>query len=152
MHFQSFNPVVFRAKYSSISVDISEIVDVRKGWKTDTFNRFGSKVVDAQRDRKKKRGNGRGPKPGGGGGGGAGGGGAGGGGAGGGGEVRLGGRGAADKPVIDEAACFSVVYGPAKDSIDLVAASPELAGLWVRALRHLVTALRGLRQEERFNR
>lgn len=55
------------------------------------------------------------------------------------------------KPLVDEACCFSVVYGESRSSLDLVAGSPQVAAVWVRALRHVVTVLRGLNQEKRFN-
>lgn len=85
-------------------------MDVRKGWKTDTFNKIERRV-------NKKR-------------------------------IKSPGR----KPVIDEATCFSVVHGRSRQSLDLVAPNVEVADLWVRGLRHLITVLHGLQQEERFER
>ena len=91
------------------AVVVDDIVDVRKGWKTDTFNKIGRRV-----DKKD----------------------------------RSGGL----KPTLDEAVCFSVVHGRNKQSLDLVAPNAEVADLWVRGLRHLVTVLHGLKQEERFEK
>lgn len=111
---------------SSLTVQVSEIVDVRRGWKTDTFNRFGNKVVGAQRKMKAKaeskakaqaraKGGAKGSFKG---------------------SCR--GRDAdyddvADvepvviKPLVDEACCFSVVYGDTRSSLDLVASSPQVS-------------------------
>ncbi|KAJ9575167.1 hypothetical protein L9F63_025880, partial [Diploptera punctata] len=89
---------------------VDDIVDIRKGWKTDTFNKIERTV-----NKKKSKSPGR-------------------------------------KPIVDEAACFSVIYGRSKQSLDLVAPSAEVADLWVRGLRHLITVLHGLKQEERFER
>ncbi|XP_052126651.1 1-phosphatidylinositol 4,5-bisphosphate phosphodiesterase zeta-1 [Frankliniella occidentalis] len=105
-------------------IEVSEILDVRRGWKTDTFNKFGNKVVGEQRRLKSKV------------------------------MKRLGSDGEAEepgKPLVDEACCFSVVYGDSRGSLDLVASSPQMAAVWVRALRHVVTVMRGLNQEKRFN-
>jgi hypothetical protein len=85
-------------------------VDVRKGWKTDTFNKIERTV-----NKKHQRSPGR-------------------------------------KPAVDEARCFSIVHGRNKQTLDLVAPNAELADVWVRGLSHLVTVLRGLQQEERFER
>lgn len=131
-------------------IQVSEIVDVRRGWKTDTFNKFGNKVVGEQRRMKDKMGRGRlrrlysrpGPEGGGDGGGDGGGG------------AEPGAEQSAEdpvKPLVDEASCFSVVYGDSRRSLDLVASTPQEAALWVRALRHAVTVMRGLNQEKRFN-
>jgi hypothetical protein len=95
---------------TSFAVVIDDIVDVRKGWKTDTFNKIEQTV-------KKK-------------------------------SIKSPGR----KYMIDEATCFSVVHGRSKQSLDLVAPNAEVADLWVRGLWHLITVLRGLKQEERFKR
>jgi hypothetical protein len=92
------------------TVVVDDIVDVRKGWKTDTFNKIERTV-----NKKHKSSPGR-------------------------------------KPAVDEALCFSVVHGSNKQSLDLVAPNAELADVWVRGLSHLVTVLRGLQQEERFER
>jgi inactive phospholipase C-like protein 2 len=90
-------------------VVVDNIVDVRKGWKTDTFNRIERRVSNRRRS-------------------------------------------SSQKPTLDEAVCFSVVHGRSKQSLDLVAPNAEVADLWVRGLRHLVTVLHGLKQEERFER
>jgi hypothetical protein len=95
---------------SPFAVVIDDIVDVRKGWKTDTFNKMEQTV-------KRK-------------------------------SIKSPGR----KHIINEATCFSVVHGQNKQSLDLVAPNVEVAELWVRGLRHLITVLRGLKQEERFER
>lgn len=92
------------------AVAVDDIVDVRKGWKTDTFNKIGRSVSKKE---EKSRG---------------------------------------QKPALDEAVCFSVVHGRSKQSLDLVAPNAEVADLWVRGLRHLVTVMHGLKQEERFER
>lgn len=92
------------------AVVVDDIVDVRKGWKTDTFNKIGRSV---NKKDEKSRG---------------------------------------QKPTLDEAVCFSVVHGRSKQSLDLVAPNAEVADLWVRGLRHLVTVMHGLKQEERFKR
>jgi inactive phospholipase C-like protein 2 len=95
---------------ASFAVVVDDIVDVRKGWKTDTFNKI---------------------------------------------ERRVSGKGIGSpgrKPTLDEALCFSVVHGQNKQSLDLVAPNAEVADLWVRGLRHLVTVLHGLKQEERFEK
>ncbi|KAJ4448618.1 hypothetical protein ANN_00008 [Periplaneta americana] len=89
---------------------VDDIVDVRKGWKTDIFNKIERAV-------QKKR-------------------------------TKASGR----KAMIDEASCFSVIHGRSKQTLDLVAPNPEVADLWVRGLRHLITVLHGLQQEERFER
>jgi hypothetical protein len=89
---------------------VDDIMDVRKGWKTDTFNKIERTV-----SRKHKKSPGQ-------------------------------------KPTIDEAVCFSVVHGRNKQSLDLVAPNVEVADVWVRGLRHLITVLSGLQQEERFER
>ncbi|XP_069699232.1 1-phosphatidylinositol 4,5-bisphosphate phosphodiesterase delta-4-like isoform X2 [Periplaneta americana] len=89
---------------------VDDIVDVRKGWKTDIFNKI-------ERTVQKKR-------------------------------TKASGR----KAMIDEASCFSVIHGRSKQTLDLVAPNPEVADLWVRGLRHLITVLHGLQQEERFER
>jgi phosphatidylinositol phospholipase C delta len=88
---------------------VDDIVDVRKGWKTDTFNKIERRVSK----------NVRSPD---------------------------------QKSTLDESMCFSVVHGRSRQSLDLVAPNAELADLWVRGLRHLVTVLRGLKQEERFEK
>ena len=85
-------------------------MDVRKGWKTDTFNKIERTV-----NKKKSKAPGR-------------------------------------KSLVDEEACFSVIHGRSKQSLDLVAPSADVADLWVRGLRHLITVLHGLKQEERFER
>jgi hypothetical protein len=92
------------------AVLVDDIVDVRKGWKTDTFNKIERTV-----SKKNKKSPGR-------------------------------------KPAIDEAVCFSVVHGRNKQSLDLVAPNVEVADVWVRGLRHLITVLSGLQQEEKFER
>ncbi|XP_021921017.1 1-phosphatidylinositol 4,5-bisphosphate phosphodiesterase eta-2-like isoform X2 [Zootermopsis nevadensis] len=89
---------------------IDDIVEVRKGWKTDTFNKIERTV------RKKNM------------------------------------KSPDRKHVIDEAACFSVIHGRSKQSLDLVAPNAEVADLWVQGLGHLITVLDGLQQEERFER
>lgn len=101
-----------KAPCYSINTEIvvDDIVDVRKGWKTDTFNKIGRRVS-------KKR-------------------------------ISSPGQ----KPELDESLCFSVVHGRSKQSLDLVAPNAEVADLWVRGLRHLVTVLHGMKQEERFER
>jgi len=91
------------------AVVVDDIVDVRKGWKTDTFNKIERRVSK----------NVRSPD---------------------------------QKSTLDESMCFSVVHGRSRQSLDLVAPNAELADLWVRGLRHLVTVLRGLKQEERFEK
>jgi inactive phospholipase C-like protein 2 len=91
------------------AVVIDDLVEVRKGWTTDIFNKIERRVS------KNKRSPGQ-------------------------------------KPTLDEAACFSVVHGRNKQSLDLVAPNAEVADLWVRGLRHLVTVLHGLKQEERFEK
>lgn len=85
-------------------------MEVRKGWKTDTFNKIERTV------RKKNM------------------------------------KSPDRKHVIDEAACFSVIHGRSKQSLDLVAPNAEVADLWVQGLGHLITVLDGLQQEERFER
>ena len=110
-------------------VAVTDILDVRRGWKTDTFNRFGDKVVGEQRKHKLRRLRRMG-------------------------SAEQGGAGQAEdavKPLVDEACCFSVVYGDRRSTLDLVANSPQVAALWVRGLRHIVTVLRGLNQEKRLN-
>ena len=92
------------------AVVVDDIVDVRKGWKTDTFNKIERRVS-----------NNDGKSPG-------------------------------QKPTLDEALCFSLVYGRNRQSLDLVAPNAEVADLWVRGVRHLVTVLHGLKQEERFEK
>ena len=92
------------------AVVVDDIVDVLKGWKTDTFNKIGRRVS-------KKR-------------------------------ISSPGQ----KPELDESLCCSVVHGRSKQSLDLVAPNAEVADLWVRGLRHLVTVLHGMKQEERFER
>lgn len=92
------------------TVVVDDIVDVRKGWKTDTFNKI-------ERTVSKKR-------------------------------IRSPGQ----KSTLDEAACFSVIHGRSKQSLDLVAPNAEVADLWVRGLHHLITVLHGMKQEERFER
>lgn len=81
-----------------VPVQVSEIVDVRRGWKTDTFNKFGNKVVGEQRKMKNSV------------------------------KRRLGGEDndGVVKPLVDEACCFSVVYGDSRSSLDLVADSPQV--------------------------
>ena len=93
--------------FSAVVVD--DIVDVRKGWKTDTFNKIERSVSKDTRSPGQKR-------------------------------------------TIDEAVCFSVIHGRNKQSVDLVAPNVDVADLWVRGLRHLVTVLHGLKQEERFEK
>jgi hypothetical protein len=92
------------------TVVVDDIVDVRKGWKTDTFNKIERRVS----------------------------------------KKRIGAPG--QKPTLDESVCFSVVHGRSKHSLDLVAPNAEVANLWVRGLRHLVTVLHGMKQGERFER
>ncbi|XP_034242163.1 1-phosphatidylinositol 4,5-bisphosphate phosphodiesterase delta-4-like [Thrips palmi] len=101
-------------------IPVSQIVDVRRGWKTDTFNKFGTKVVGEQRKMKNSL------------------------------KLRHRDNDAGVKPLVDEACCFSVVYGDNRSSLDLVANSPQVAAVWVRALRHVVTVMRGLNQDNRF--
>ncbi|GFG35396.1 hypothetical protein Cfor_10126 [Coptotermes formosanus] len=101
-----------KAPCYSINTEIvvDDIVDVRKGWKTDTFNKIERRVS----------------------------------------KKRIGAPG--QKPTLDESVCFSVVHGRSKHSLDLVAPNAEVANLWVRGLRHLVTVLHGMKQGERFER
>ena len=35
------------------------------------------------------------------------------------------------KPEVDEKACFSIIYGPRQETMDLVAPSEEIADKWV---------------------
>ncbi|XP_066996511.2 1-phosphatidylinositol 4,5-bisphosphate phosphodiesterase delta-4 isoform X2 [Anabrus simplex] len=89
---------------------VDDIVDVRKGWKTDIFNKIERRV-------EKRR-------------------------------IKFPTR----PPAVIEDCCFSVIYGMKKQSLDLVAPNPKMADMWVHGLRHLVTVLKSLQQEERFKR
>nr|CAD7397788.1 unnamed protein product [Timema cristinae] len=89
-------------------IEIEDIVDVRKGWKTDTFNKMARKV-EKQRQKTSEK-------------------------------------------IVDESACFSVIYGRTKQTVDLVAPNAVLADQWVRGLNHIITVLKGLHQEQRFER
>ncbi|KAK7871352.1 hypothetical protein R5R35_006064 [Gryllus longicercus] len=96
--------------HSPLRIVVDDIIDVRKGWKTDTFNKIEKKV---ERRRLKFPSQ---PSP------------------------------------VDERCCFSIIYSSNKQSLDLVAPEPKIADMWVRGLRHIVTVLKGLHQEERFER
>ncbi|KAK3912705.1 1-phosphatidylinositol 4,5-bisphosphate phosphodiesterase delta-3-A [Frankliniella fusca] len=106
-------------------INVSEILDVRLGWKTDTFNKFGKKA--ALRDQRlkskimKQRGLvwGKAEDP--------------------------------TKPLVDEACCFSIVYGDDRSSLDIVASSPQMAAVWVRAIRQAMTMMQDLNQDSRFD-
>ncbi|PSN53110.1 1-phosphatidylinositol 4, partial [Blattella germanica] len=92
------------------SIVVDDIVDIRKGWKTDTFNKIERRI--------NKRTN----------------------------------KSSGKKPLVEEATCFSIIHGRNKQSLDLVAPNADVADLWVRGLKHLITVLHGLKQEERFER
>ncbi|XP_063228371.1 1-phosphatidylinositol 4,5-bisphosphate phosphodiesterase eta-2-like isoform X2 [Bacillus rossius redtenbacheri] len=91
-------------------IEVEDILDVRKGWKTDTFNKIARQV-----------------------------------------EKKLT-KHPDSKPAVDEASCFSIVHGRSKHSVDLVAPDPTVADHWVRGINHLITVLRSLHQEQRFER
>ena len=105
---------------------------MRPGWKTDSFNKFGEKVVGEKGKLPRRlsklveRGFGQGQEP---------------------------GRGAGPSGPVHESCCFSVVhgYGDKPLALDLVARSPQAAALWVRALQQVVVMMRSLDQQKRFN-
>lgn len=77
-------------------IDISEIHDVRKGWQTDTFNKFGSRI--------KKR-VGKHPQK---------------------------------SPRVEEKCCFSIVHGPHRRTLDLVAPDEDTCDAWICGLQQIV--------------
>ncbi|XP_071450500.1 1-phosphatidylinositol 4,5-bisphosphate phosphodiesterase delta-4-like [Hetaerina americana] len=107
-----------RADYE---IELIDIIEVRRGWKTDTFNKIETKIEKYKRrsqerdkilDRKKSK----------------------------------------KFEFIDEAACFSIVYGVDRKSLDLAAGSKEIAEVWVLTLQHIITVLKELQYAEQYDR
>ncbi|XP_076339301.1 1-phosphatidylinositol 4,5-bisphosphate phosphodiesterase delta-4-like isoform X2 [Tachypleus tridentatus] len=54
-------------------------------------------------------------------------------------------------PSLKEELCFSVIYGPTHEVLDLVACNEETQKGWVRALKHLMASCKNDRKEEEIN-
>lgn len=83
-------------------ITFRNIHDVRRGWRTDSFNKFAAQI------RRKPR----------------------------------------SSPNLQEENCLSIIYGPRKNSLDLVCPDPKVCDVWVQGLAYFLAKQKGMESEQ----